>query len=115
MTTMFSMKLFNMKPEEKQLLMDTAQKLEAMTLAFNQFQETVNKYNFPSQQIIDKDLVVRGNFSTISGGKIGLYGKTPIAQQSGISDPSGGATIDSQSRAAIQSILLVLRNIGITL
>lgn len=104
-----------MKPEEKQLLMDTAQKLEAMTLAFNQFQETVNKYNFPSQQIIDKDLVVRGNFSTISGGKIGLYGKTPTSQQSAISNPSGGATIDNESRTAITAVILALKNIGITL
>lgn len=46
--------------------------------------------------------------------KISLYGKTPIVQQGAISSPSGGTTVDSQARSAIDSIRTALTNIGIT-
>lgn len=51
---------------------------------------------------------------TSSSQKLGFYGATPITQQGGISAPSGGATIDSQSRSAITSIIAVLQNLGLT-
>ena len=38
--------------------------------------------------------------------------KTPIGVQSTIADPSGGATIDSQARTAINSIIDVLQAFG---
>jgi hypothetical protein len=46
--------------------------------------------------------------------KIGFFGKTPIGQPSGISSPSGGATIDTQSRNAIDAIRTALINLGLT-
>lgn len=45
---------------------------------------------------------------------IGLYGVTPTTQAAHIEDPSGGATVDSEARTAINSILVALENIGIT-
>lgn len=45
---------------------------------------------------------------------LGLFGKTPIGQQSSIADPTGGTTVDSQARTAINSILDVLDNFGFT-
>lgn len=38
---------------------------------------------------------------------------TPAARQSAITSPTGGATIDSQSRAAIDSIITVLEAFGL--
>lgn len=65
------------------------------------------KDNFSSSQIIRKDVSFFG--------KIGFYNKNPISQQSAISSPSGGATVDTQARAAIDSIRTVLTNLGLTL
>lgn len=46
--------------------------------------------------------------------KIGLYGVTPVVQAGAISAPTGGGTIDSEARTAINSIRTALTNIGIT-
>jgi len=39
----------------------------------------------------------------------------PNTPQSAITGPSGGATIDSQARSSISTIISVLKNVGITL
>ena len=47
------------------------------------------------------------------GPNIGLYGASPVAQASKISDPSGGATIDAEARTAINALIEALEGIGI--
>lgn len=51
--------------------------------------------------------------SSGSEAKLAFYGETPAARASHIADPSGGTTIDTQARTAINSILVALENIGI--
>lgn len=46
--------------------------------------------------------------------KIGLYSAPPVVQASKISDPSGGATVDTEARAAITSIIDALEGVGIS-
>jgi hypothetical protein len=46
--------------------------------------------------------------------KLGFFGHAPVAQQSHISAPSGGTTVDSQSRTALTSIILLLQTFGLT-
>lgn len=46
--------------------------------------------------------------------KLSVYGVTPVVQAGAIGAPSGGATVDSQSRTAINSIITALKNFGIT-
>jgi len=46
--------------------------------------------------------------------KIGFLGVNAAAQQSHIADPSGGSTVDSEARTAINSILSVLETFGFT-
>lgn len=51
--------------------------------------------------------------------KIGFFGTTPKIQQTAISNPVGGGTgvtdaIDVQARAAIVTIINVLKNLGLT-
>ena len=70
-----------------------------------------------SQQILDGlNIQVGTNLGTTIGTtvlqKIGFYGKSAV-QAASISSPSGGATFDSQSRAAINSIITALHNMGI--
>ena len=44
---------------------------------------------------------------------IGLYGETPVAQGSTVSSPTGGVTVDSQARTAIDAIIARIQAIGI--
>lgn len=50
---------------------------------------------------------------TAAGQKVAFHGATPVVQAAHIADPSGGATIDSEARTAINAILLVLEGKGI--
>ena len=45
--------------------------------------------------------------------KISVYGVTPIIQGSTITDPTGGATVDGESRTAINSLIDRLQAFGI--
>ena len=46
--------------------------------------------------------------------KLSFHNVTPVVQQSHISDPSGGGTVDSECRTAVNSILSVLESYGFT-
>ncbi len=52
---------------------------------------------------------------TASGNLLGFYGVSPAAQAAHIADPTGGATVDAEARTAINSILVVLENLGLKL
>jgi hypothetical protein len=107
-----------MTPEEKKLLIEVNEKLE-------NFLNVYYRTNFVDKMIMSKPLNfidgVKILFGRTTGTKIGstaleklsVWGATPIVQPGAISDPSGGATVDSQSRTAISSILTALRNVGI--
>lgn len=49
-----------------------------------------------------------------AGGKVGLYGETPVTQAGAITAPTGGVTVDAEARTAINSIRTALTNIGVT-
>ncbi len=59
-------------------------------------------------------LLVDSSGSAAFAGNLGINGVTPPAQEAHIADPSGGATVDAESRTAINAILVALENIGIT-
>lgn len=46
--------------------------------------------------------------------KLGFFGVEPAVQQTTITDPSGGATVDTQARASITEIKNVLTAFGLT-
>lgn len=48
-----------------------------------------------------------------SAATLGFLGATPVARQSLVADPTGGATVDAESRTAIASIIDVLINFGL--
>lgn len=99
-----------MTPEEKKLLEETAKKLD-------EFISIYNRYNFPSEQVFIKDTVFKGTSSFSSINPTTSFGLTvtPAVRQSAISAPTGGAVVDSESRAAINSIRGVLSIFGFTL
>lgn len=50
----------------------------------------------------------------LTGEKIGFLGHAPVAQQGAVTTPSGGATVDAESRTAIGQIKTALQNLGLT-
>lgn len=68
--------------------------------------------------LIDVDLKLSSATGTKIGTsatqKLGFFNKTPVIQPSAIASPSGGATIDSQARTAIDLIRTALTNLGLT-
>lgn len=114
-----------MTPEEK-LQLDTLQRnLEQLTTAFNSFVDVYSRMVFIDKVVLTKPLVLRNTYILAEGSdglrfgkastdKIGLYGATPVVQAAAITAPTGGATVDTQARSAISSIITALHNLGIT-
>lgn len=99
-----------MTPDEvRQIIRDELQELLAS-----------DRYIFHKKiQILDGRSIQVGKtngtkIGTESTQKMGFYGVTPVVQASAITSPSGGATVDSQARTAIDAIRTALTNIGIT-
>lgn len=83
------------------------EQLDQMKKELDELKSNFYKDNFTSNQSFRKDVSFLG--------KIGFYNKTPISQPAAITAPSGGATIDSEARTAINSIRTTLTNLGLTL
>lgn len=45
--------------------------------------------------------------------KLGFYGATPVVRPSAVTTPSGGGTVDSQARTAINDTLTRLQALGL--
>jgi hypothetical protein len=127
-----------MTPEEKKLLLDVSRGLKQVSNKLDAFLDVYYRTNFPDKIIFEKDVEINSNFTfassitlldnqnivvgtsvgtkigTSSTQKIGFFGATPVAQQSNISSPSGGVTVDAEARTAIVSILGVLDALGFT-
>lgn len=56
--------------------------------------------------------IASGGALQLNGDTIGLFGVTPVAQSAAIPDASGGANVDTESRAAINTLLAYLRSRG---
>lgn len=59
------------------------------------------------------DQTVSGSLAH-TGPAVGFFGKTPAAQPAAIASPAGGTTVDTQARAAIDSIRAALQSLGLT-
>jgi hypothetical protein len=45
--------------------------------------------------------------------KLGFYGASPVARPAGVADATGGATIDTQARVAINAVITALETLGL--
>lgn len=101
----------------KQEVNDLSNKLEAF-LSIYYRSDYPDKYVFTKKVVLNnQNLDTEGtNGMKIgnSSSKLSVYGETPVIQAGAISSPSGGATVDSQARTAIDAIRVALTNFGIT-
>lgn len=103
--------------------MNQEERIAQLESKLRQLEEKFNKGRFSNQIVFDSPVkfnrgIIAGSegLSIVeSGQKVGFFGVTPVTRQASIGQPSGGATVDSQARAAINSILTVLDNYGLTL
>lgn len=50
---------------------------------------------------------------TATGQKLGFYNASPIAQGASVADAAGGATVDTEARAAINAVISRLEALGL--
>lgn len=62
---------------------------------------------------IQTGLTTGTKIATAATQKLGFFGVTPVDQPATVSDPSGGITDDAQARAAINSIIDRLQELGL--
>lgn len=117
-----------MKPEDKKLLEDTAAKVDKLVDLYYRinridrhvFRNPVyfeGKIYFDVISFLEDTTVATGTTGLTlgeTGDKIGFLGHAPVAQQSAITAPTGGATVDTEARTAINSIRTVMTNFGLT-
>ena len=59
------------------------------------------------------DTTTGTKIGTATGQKLGFYNATPVDQPVTVADPTGGATIDAESRTAIDAIIDRLQELGL--
>lgn len=97
--------------------MTTEERIASLEQQLADLKAEFYKNNFPQQQVFIKDALFKGTSSFTSLNPTSTFGLTvtPVARQSAISAPTGGATIDTEARTAINSIRTVLTLFGFTL
>lgn len=104
---------------------DLKVKYDSLQAAYDNLNNLFNRMNQIDKFYLNKPLVLRNTQIRIEGvdglrlgtnstDLLAVYGTKPTVQQSAIAAPSGGGTVDSQSRTAIATIILVLKTFGIT-
>ena len=114
-----------MSPEEKQQLNELTQKVNQLIDVYYRT-HYIDKDVFSNPVYINNKLFLKDGTVLSTGSTTGMkfghattekravFGETPIVQQSAITAPSGGTTIDSEARTAINSIRTVLSAFGFT-
>lgn len=102
-------------PEEKKLLEDTVRKLD-LFLDIYYRTNFIDKTVFHNPVVFNNNIVIGKNglkIGTSTSDKVGFFNAVPVDQPATVADPSGGVTIDSQSRTAIIAIIDRLQETGL--
>lgn len=111
-----------MKPEEYKLLQETAMKTDELSKKLDRFLDLYYRTNqidqtvFNNPVVLNSDLILGINgtrFGRAITNKLSFYGVTPVDQPATVSDPSGGVTVDSSARTAINAIIDRLQELGL--
>lgn len=75
----------------------------------------LDKDDFSDTWVINKKVIFKSMLKFgLSTSKMGFFGAEPVVQQTQVTTPSGGATVDSQARTSIGQIKTILTNLGLT-
>lgn len=100
--------------------------IENLQNQINELKKIIDFLVFPDRYLFQRDIelfngknikigVSTGTKIGQSNSKIAFFGATPVVQQPFIAYPSGGATVDSQARSAVTSVITTLQQVGINL
>ena len=107
-------------------------KLDSVEKKLNDFLDIYYRSHYPDKTLELKELVIKNKLTLDDGinipvggtlgtkigtsttQKLGFFNKTPIIQVSAITSPTGGTTIDTQARTAIDAIRTALTALGLT-
>lgn len=98
--------------EIKKLVEDTVADILAEMIGIDRFMFKKNIQIFDARNI----QTGRENgtiIATETDQKLGFYGTTPVDQPATVTDPSGGAVIDSEARTAVKNLIDRLQELGL--
>lgn len=94
--------------------MDTTQQ----ELRIQQLERQINQLSNVLSSILQNSTATKIYFKNQvqfdAQGQVGFFGANPVKKQAAITAPSGGATVDSQARTAISTIITTLQTLGLT-
>jgi hypothetical protein len=70
-------------------------------------------FDFADGVILTFGTTTGSKLGSATNQKIGFFNATPVVQQSTISDPSGGTTVDAEARTAINTLIDRLQAFGL--
>lgn len=105
--------------------MDLQEQVAQLHDEVTRLKQIINSIVLPNRYLFVRDIelfngknikVGTGTGTTFgqTGAKIGFLGKSAVVMQPNIPNPSGGATVDSQARSAITSIITTLQQFGLS-
>lgn len=68
--------------------------------------------NPTGQLTVADNLVLNGQLDQ-NGSQVGFYGAATVTQRAAIADATGGTTIDTEARTALNAALQALRDLGL--
>ena len=94
------------KPHSSNMENNLSQKINDLEKELKMLKDEFYRYNDVSSKVETKAMSFKS--------RVGFFGKQPIEQPAAVSSPTGGVTIDSQARTAIDSLRSTLQNLGLT-
>ena len=86
---------------------------QRLTIAKSDGQLTVNgNLNLSTKNLIT-DTTTGTRIGTATNQLLGFYGATPVGRPATVADPTGGGTIDTEARTAINDIIDRLQELGL--
>lgn len=96
-----------MTPQELERFNKLEKKLDDFIVMYQRI-HFIDRDVFNNKIVLNNNIEIGKNgtkFGTSTSDKIAFFGGTPVDQPAAVSDPSGGATVDSQARTAIIAVI----------
>lgn len=92
---------------------ETANTLKVLTGGSQRIQVDSSGLTMADAMNIVLNTTTGTKIGTATTQKLGFYNATPVVQQTNVTNPTGGATVDAEARTAIDAILTRLETLGL--